>query len=366
MSVAGKKKQDCCGCNACAEICPKQCIEMRPDRKGFLYPKVDAKACIECGLCEHVCPFPAEESMLRRPDKAIAAWSKDPSVQQLSSSGGAAYLLSRRTIEQGGVVYGCSADGLTVRHVRINSLADLPRLQGSKYVQSDTRGIFAQVRADLDAGLTVLFIGTPCQTAGQRRFIRRNAERLYLVDLICHGVPSQKMLRDHLRPIIKGHHVERMIFRSPGSLALRLFENCREFYCGDENADIYYSAFEAGKTFRPSCYRCGYASAKRASDITVGDFWGFKDRETLPERARNGLSVILPNTEKGDELLNSIALELNLMERTVDEAVNGNTQLRHPLQLSRGTRIFQALYPLLNFDTAVRLSELPSKIRQKL
>lgn len=366
MSVAGKKKQDCCGCNACAEICPKQCIEMHPDRKGFLYPKVDAKACIECGLCEHVCPFPAEESMLRRPDKAIAAWSKEPTVQQRSSSGGAAYLLSRRTIEQGGVVYGCAADGLTVHHVRINSLEDLPRLQGSKYVQSDTRRIFAQVRADLDTGLTVLFIGTPCQTAGLRRFIRRNAERLLLVDLICHGVPSQKMLRGHLRPIIKGHHVERMIFRSPGSLALRLYENGREFYCGDENADVYYSAFEAGKTFRPSCYRCGYASDKRASDITVGDFWGFKDRETLPERARNGLSVILPNTEKGLELLNSIAPDINLMERTADEAVNGNTQLRHPLRLSRGTRIFQALYPLFNFDTAVRLSELPSKIRQKL
>lgn len=366
MSVAGKKKQDCCGCNACAEICPKQCIEMRLDKKGFLYPKVDAKTCIECELCEHVCPFPAEKSMLQRPDKAIAAWAKDPTVQQRSSSGGAAYLLSRHTIEHGGVVYGCAADSLTVHHVRIDSVEDLPRLQGSKYVQSDTRGIFAQVRADLDAGLTALFIGTPCQTAGLRRFIRRNAERLYLVDLICHGVPSQKMLRDHLSPIAKGHNVERMIFRSPGSLALRLYEDGREFYCGDENADLYYSAFEAGKIFRPSCYRCGYASEKRAGDITVGDFWGFKERETLPERARNGLSVILPNTKKGHELLKSITPELNLMERPVAEAVNGNTQLRHPLQKSRTTRIFQALYPLLPFDAAVRLSELPAKIRQKI
>lgn len=366
MSVAGKRKYECCGCNACAEACPKQCIEMRTDRKGFLYARVDASRCIECGLCERICPFPAEESMLRRPDKAIAAWSKDPAVRQRSSSGGAAYLLSRQAIEQGGVVYGCTADGLTVKHIRVDSIDDLPRLQGSKYVQSDTRGIFAQIRADLDAGLTVLFIGTPCQTAGLRRFIHHNAEQLYLVDLICHGVPSQKMLLNHLHPIIKNRHVDRMTFRSSGEMTLRLYENGNEIYSGNDRTDTYYSAFLAGKTYRPSCYRCGYASPGRASDITVGDFWGFKDRKALPEHARDGLSVILPNTEKGGKLLNAISPNLNMLERTIDEAVNGNTQLRHPSYPSRSTRIFRALYPILQFDTAIRISELPSVIRQKI
>lgn len=366
MSVAGKKKRDCCGCNACAEICPRKCIGMHADSKGFFYPRVDSGTCIECGLCERVCPFPSEKRHLARPERAFAAWSKDASVQKRSTSGGAAYLLSRHIIGQGGTVYGCAADGLTVHHVRIDSSEELTRLQGSKYVQSDTRGIFAQVRADLDCGRPVLFTGTPCQVAALRRFIRKNNDRLYLVDLICHGIPSQKMLRDHLRPIIKGRRVDRMIFRAPGSLALRLYEDDREFYCGSDSADAYYSAFESGKIFRPSCYRCHYAAPNRAGDITVGDFWGFKDRESLPERARNGLSVILPNTNKGLSLLKAISSDLNLLERPVDEALDGNTQLRHPLPLRLPARLFQTVYPLLPFDAAVRLARLPSEIRRKL
>lgn len=370
MSVSTKHKKDCCGCNACAEVCPKKCIEMRHDGKGFLYPDVDTHTCIECGLCEKVCPFPADESRLRRPEKAIAAWAKDAAVQQRSSSGGAAYLLGRKILEQGGVVYGCAADGMTIHHVRIDRVEELHRLQGSKYVQSDTRGIFSQVRADLDAGLTVLFIGTPCQTAGLRRFIRRNANRLYLVDLICHGVPSQKMLRDHLRPIIRGHHVDRILFRKEGSFAIRLYEGDREFYVGAydnaTNPDIYYVAFENGKIFRPSCYNCAYACPERVSDITVGDFWGYKDLDKLPERAQKGLSVILTNTEKGHLLYESISNMVETDIRPVDEAIKGNTQLQHPLQLRYPTRLFQAIYPLLPFDAAARIAELPSKIRQKL
>lgn len=366
MSVKGKKKNECCGCNACAEACPKQCIEMRADGKGFLYARVDASRCIECGLCERVCPFPPTDGMKQWPLTAYAAWSREPEIQQHSTSGGAAYLLGREIIRRGGTVYGCTADGLTVKHIRVDSAEDLQLLQGSKYVQSDTRGIYSQVQADLDSGKSVLFSGTPCQTAGLRRFVRRNAGRLYLVDLICHGVPSAKMLRDHLRPIIKGHNVERMTFRQRGELALRLYENGQEIYYGGEETDSYYSAFEKGMIFRPSCYSCGYASTERAGDITVGDFWGFKDREILPERARNGLSVVLPNTEKGQELLESIAPELNMLERTVNEAAGGNTQLRHPLQPGRAARIFQTVYPLLPFDTAIKISELPGKIRQKI
>lgn len=369
MSVNGKKKQDCCGCNACAEICPRHCIEMRADRKGFLYPKVDTAACIECGLCERVCPFPAEESLLRRPAEAIAAWSKDPEVQQRSTSGGVAYLLGRHIIAQGGAVYGCASDGLNIHHVRVDRIEDLPRLQGSKYVQSDTRGIFSQVRADLDNGLTVLFTGTPCQTAGLRRFIRRNADRLYLVDLICHGVPSPKMLRDNLRPWLKDRHVDRITFRKEDTYAIRLYdgyvETCAGGLYGIRPINRYYQLFIDGHNLRPSCYNCAYTRPERATDITVGDFWGYPELEKLPERARRGLSVVMPSTDKGHALFEAVTPWLNTVIRPLDEALAGNHQLRHPVGKKTPAKLFDKLYPLLRFDTAARLAYLPGAIRRR-
>lgn len=162
MSVANREKADCCGCNACAEVCPKNCIEMIPDRKGFLYPQVNQAACIECGACEKACPFEKGNISLNVPFTAYAAWNKDREQYLASSSGGAAHVFSSHIIKQGGVVYGCSSEGIHIRHIRVEALSGLHKLQGSKYVQSDVRGLFNQVKNDLKAGKPVLFIGTPC------------------------------------------------------------------------------------------------------------------------------------------------------------------------------------------------------------
>lgn len=367
MSVAGKKKEECCGCGACADVCPKQCIEMRPDRRGFMYARVDTQRCVECGLCERVCPLIPAEGVTSRPAKAYAAWSRDAEVHARSSSGGAAYQLSRSVIRQGGVVYGCAADGLDIRHVRIADEASLPRLQGSKYVQSDTRGIYRMLRDDLRDGRTVLFTGTPCQCAAARRCAPEGA-RLITVEIICHGVPSQKMLASHLRPIIKGRTIDNVNFRSEGTYVLRLTANGEVIYCGalynTKHPDAYLSSFLNGKTLRPSCYRCPYARPERASDITVGDFWGFAESDSLPAEARSGLSAVMPVTAAGHQLFEDIKPTLNIIERRADEAIAGNTQLRHPFRRRAAAHLFDIAYRLLPFDAAAHLSNLPSLLRR--
>lgn len=183
MSVVHKKKEDCCGCNACAEICPKHCIEMIKDKKGFFYPRIKEDLCVECGACERVCPLLLENQQKKEPITAYAAWSNNPEIYFSSSSGGVAYILSKYIIENQGVVYGCSAEGINIKHIRVEKLEDLYKLQGSKYVQSDVRGVFKRVKNDLNHGTSVLFIGTPCQVAGLRNYIKNIPENLFLIDL---------------------------------------------------------------------------------------------------------------------------------------------------------------------------------------
>lgn len=367
MSVATKHKKDCCGCNACVEICPKHCIEMRPDGKGFHYPAVDNAICIECGACERVCPFPTHPEDVTRPSAAYAAWSNNGHTHTTSTSGGAAYELSRHILSQGGVVYGCTADGLDVRHIRVTDPDQLYRLQGSKYVQSDTRGIFSQVRADLRSGLTVLFIGTPCQTAGLKRFIGKRSDGLYLVDLICHGVPSQKMFRQHIGRLVDLSNVTSISFRSGTDYIIKAINGDTLLYSGclwnESHPDRFLQGFMNNMISRPSCYNCGYSAPQRVSDITIGDFWGLQDADRLPRQKEDGVSAILINTPKGEELIEAIQPQIFSIQRPVEEAIAGNSQLRHPTRRRLPARVFSMLYPTLSFDNAFQGARVARKMQ---
>lgn len=304
-SIATKKKKDCSGCNACAEACPKHCIEMIPDKKGFLYPKVDTSTCIDCGVCTKVCPFEDGNIHLYTPLTAYAAWNKDREQYLASSSGGAAQVFSSYIINQGGVVYGCTSDDMRIRHIRVDALSDLHKLQGSKYVQSDVRGLFSKVKADLKAGKPVLFIGTPCQIAGLKNYIKQIPEHLYLVDLICHGVPSQQMLNEHIAHVLNGRTAKQISFRKGELFRLEITPKCGAVYFAGSYEDKYYRAFYNGMSYRESCYRCPFARKERASDITIGDFWGLQNAASLPLNKEEGISVMLPLTEKGNKLINA-------------------------------------------------------------
>lgn len=366
IPVATKQKVNCSGCNACAEVCPKHCIKMIPDKKGFFYPKVDTVTCIDCGACEKVCPFQDGNIKLNAPFTAYAAWNKDREQYLASSSGGAAHVFSSHIIKRGGVVYGCTSEGMRIRHIRVDSLSELSKLQGSKYVQSDVRGLFSQVKADLKAGKPVLFVGTPCQVAGLKNYIKRIPEHLYLVDLICHGVPSQQMLHEHINHILNGRFAERLSFRKGQLFHIELTDQCGTVYSSESHKDMYYRAFLNGFSYRESCYECPFARRERVSDITIGDFWGLRDVEKLPSESKNGISVLLPTSSKGMELISTVKPSLCIVERTVDEAVRGNTQLQHSSIQGRRSRLFGILYPTFPFDIAINIVVVDYKVLKKI
>lgn len=358
MSVSNKDKAACCGCNACAEICPKHCIQMVEDAQGFIYPQVDSSVCVECGMCEKVCPLEVANLSLRKPLKAYAAWNKNRQEHLLSSSGGAAYIFSSYIIEKGGVVYGCTSDGIDVRHIRVENHSELFKLQGSKYVQSDVRGLFKKVKNDLKIGKTVLFIGTPCQVAGLKNYIGHHNEHLYLVDLICHGVPSKQMLHEHIKHVAKGEKIQHISFRKGTDYRFSITANKFSYEVSlweTPYKDLYLRGFIEGMINRPCCYQCPFACSSRVSDITIGDFWGLKNAELLPKESKDGISLLLPMTDKGLNLIHAVGDNMYICERSVDEAVNGNTQLRHPSLQGRRSRLFNILYPILSFDTAMNI-----------
>lgn len=358
MFVSNKDKAACCGCNSCAEVCPKHCIQMVEDAQGFIYPQVDSSVCVECGMCEKVCPLEVANLSLRKPLKAYAAWNKNRQEHLLSSSGGAAYIFSSYIIEKGGVVYGCTSDGIDVRHIRVENHSELFKLQGSKYVQSDVRGLFKKVKNDLKNGKTVLFIGTPCQVAGLKNYIGHHNEHLYWVDLICHGVPSKQMLHEHIKHVAKGKKIQHISFRKGTDYRFSITANKFSYEVSlweTPYKDLYLKGFFEGMINRPSCYQCPFACSTRVSDITIGDFWGLKHAECLPEEVKDGVSLLLPMTNKGINLIQKVENNLYIYERSVEEAVNGNTQLRHPVIQGRRARLFHFLYSLFSFDVAMNI-----------
>ena len=195
-------KAKCCGCTACASICPHDAISMQPDALGFLYPVVDESKCTDCGLCEKVCAFHEnyDKSQNLPEPLAYAARHKDMREVETSRSGAAFIALSDWVLRLGGVVYGAGyADHFRVVHKRATSKEERDEFKGSKYVQSDLNTVFRQVKKDLKDGLTVLFSGTPCQTSGLASYVgKRLRENLYLVDIVCHGVPGPYLWRDYL------------------------------------------------------------------------------------------------------------------------------------------------------------------------
>lgn len=356
--------KNCTGCSACSSICPKHCIAMQEDRLGFEYPVVDESACVSCGLCLKTCPV-AGSPDLAYPLKAYAARSIDDGDYLTSSSGGAASVLSRHMIKSGGVVYGCASEGTDVRHVRVDRLEGLPGLKGSKYVQSRLSGVFEPLKQDLEDGRDVLFIGTPCQVMAIRRYAGKLSDKLYLADLICHGVPSGKMLKEHVASVSGGRPVGKLSFRNGNQFELALASGEEVIYRADSSRDMYYNVFMRGLSYRNGCYRCLFARPERGSDITIGDFWGIDTRShPLPFDCNSGLSVMLPVTDKGKRLVEMVSCDMKIEGRSVEEAVNGNSQLRCPTRNSFRGRILRQLYAHgLSFGTAARISLLDKKLR---
>lgn len=365
-------KNLCTGCSLCAIKCTKKSITMRKiDDLGHLYPVIDPKTCINCHLCQKVCPQ-LNPSPKTYPYKCYAAWSKDEIDYRSSTSGGVASVLSQYFVNNGGVVYGCAMQpNVIVKHIRVDKINELTKLKGSKYVQSDISEVLPQLKKDIKDGKLTLFIGTPCQCAAVRNLFSEQPINLYIVDLICHGIPSIDFLQKHIKKIIGNIHADTIKFRDEmGHYVMEVTVNGKIRYKkalkGPRYEDLYFNTFIDGYTFRSSCYKCYYASPERAFDITIGDFWGLGKESSTTEIPKHpyGCSVIIPSTNKGINLVEIIKDKINLYPREVIEAVNGNNQLRSPFKLNWRIKTFRwcvckgispEIYRLLILDKKIKL-----------
>lgn len=355
------EKSLCTGCHACMNICGKKAITMKPNALGFAYPSIDTSLCVDCGLCAKICPVNHPPEAVY-PSAVYAAQSADITDLMTSTSGGAASVFSQYVIKQGGVVYGCSAEKISqICHVRIDSLADLYKLKGSKYVQSQIGTVFQEIRSDLKLGRKVLFIGTPCQIAGLNNFLRISYENLITVDLVCHGVPSQQLLLDNIMYDPRLLEDCDVSFRKKGreeqDLRFGIYvKNAKGqfLYSKDYPQDYYIMGFMQGLFYRNSCYTCRWSAPKRCADMTIGDFWGLGNLDNFAIQKGCGVSEVLLNTKKGTAFFNACKDGFNWEEREVEEAIRGNGQLqtpsaRHPLYDK-----FQQLYVKYGFIKSCR------------
>ena len=320
------KKQNCCGCHACYNICPQKCISMQSDAEGFWYPLVDIEECTDCGLCEKVCPI-LNKKIVENYPVAYACINKDEKIRQQSSSGGVFTIIAEKVIANNGVVFGAGFDGeFNVVHSWTDRLDGLDNFRGSKYVQSCIGDTYKQAKDFLRQRLQVLFSGTPCQIAGLKLYLSEDYDGLICLDIVCHGVPSPKVWQRYKLYIeeIYQAKAQRIAFRRKNcswklySLSFSL-DNDKE-YSQKLTEDIFMQGFLKNLYLRPSCYNCNFKTLNRQSDITLADFWGIEN--VLPSFDDDrGTSLVLANSKKGAEIFSSVADKMNYKKVDIDQAI---------------------------------------------
>ena len=346
-------KKDCCGCAACVQRCPKQCISLKEDGEGFLYPVVDESLCVGCGLCEKVCPI------INRPEKlpvkeVLAVKNRNEEERMASSSGGVFVALAKATLEQDGVVFGAVFDeNWEVKHTCAESMDGVRPMMGSKYVQSRIGDTFRQAEKFLKEGRKVLFTGSPCQITALHNYLRKDYPNLLSVDFLCHGVPSPGVWRRYLDeafdrsarraaagkntvlssslkslPVITGidfrdktlHGWQKYSFVVRGASASKAGKNTVLL------SDIHYDnpfmkGFLRNVYLRPSCYRCKCKNGVSHSDLTIGDFWGINN--LMPDfNDGKGIGLLLVNTEKGKDFFACLDMDVRQSSFAVVKQLN--------------------------------------------
>lgn len=393
------RKEDCVGCNACIQRCPKACISMKEDEQGFIYPVVDLEKCIDCHVCENVCPV-INQAEPRKPIATYAAKNRDPGIQKISSSGGVFFALAQKVINEGGVVFGAKFnEDWEVVHGYAETIDGVRAFQGSKYVQSRIGETFAQAERFLKSGRKVLFSGTPCQIAGLKRYLMKDyGYKLLTVDVVCHGVPSPLVWRDYLRYFSrtavekKGKNtdfqftlneceicdISHISFRdkriSWEKYGLSVHTGARQ---GAKNTDsdstngeqeereilfephyknLFLRGFLNDLYLRPSCYECPTKCCRSTSDITLGDFWG--EQTVYPDYYQNGLnSLILVNSERGSRLLSSIVI-IELGQAHYENALRGNSAIEGSAHRPKLYFTFWKLYQQNGIQVIAEVCEL--------
>ncbi|WP_366508655.1 Coenzyme F420 hydrogenase/dehydrogenase, beta subunit C-terminal domain [uncultured Bacteroides sp.] len=366
--------ENCTQCCACQTICPKKCISMQEAKDGFFVPVIDYEACIACGTCVKACHRLTSGIEYQTPKETYACWTKLLADRKRSSSGGAFSVIARKILSLQGIVYGASmCPDLKVRHIGIECVDDLIRLQGSKYLQSYVGSLYKEIKAQLCKGRKVLFTGTPCQVAGLLTYLHRRYDNLYTCDLVCHGVPSQKAFDIYVDKIGLRGKCKNVGFRCTDGWGYQMskylvFPTKNEYsykkVIFPRNA-YYLRAFTQGLMFSEACYSCVYARPERVSDITLADYWGIGVKIPFNYPTSKGVSLMLVNSEKALSLLNDCS-DLFMEKRPLEEAIEGNYNLSHVSKRPEGRNTYFEDSQKLSIDTLSAKYGIKSSVRDYL
>lgn len=335
-------KHDCCGCTACMNICPKNAIEMTEDEEGFRYPKIDKEKCINCGLCKKVCPILNKQQFNEFKQKAYLFQNKKENVRKDSTSGGFYSSIGEYVINNNGVVYGASFDNdFKVEHTKAEKLNELSKFRKSKYVQSNLKNTFKEIKKYLDDKKMVVFSGTPCQVAGLNNYLKKSYDNLILIDIMCHSVPSPLVYEKYKEYILKKMNAKKILsvnFRDKRKYgykySMMTIETDNGVYSQGIDTDPYLRAFFGDYSVRPSCYNCRFKTQKRVSDITIWDCFNINEIDKTFDDDK-GTTRLLVQSEKGLDILNKLN-DIRLKEMDLDTAVGRVHEMTHSVKSKKG------------------------------
>lgn len=383
-------KENCTGCGACMQICPKQCIDMTRSEEGFLYPKTDKNKCIECRKCLKVCPA-YDRLSTRIPIACFGAYNKNDDLRLKSSSGGIFIEIASYVIERGGVVFGVvfNDEWLPI-HVSAKTLDEVYPMMGSKYVQSDTLFTYKECRDYLNSGRLVLYSGTPCQIAGLNKFLGKSYENLITIEIVCHGVPSPLYWQEYLSDI-RSHNAckipqcnTELVKRQDiiGNIKFRdkragwkkfslVISTSKDFeieenilYKNTFDQDIFMRGFLNDLYLRQSCYKCPAKEFRSQSDFTLGDFWGVFKGLLQDYDDDRGFSLVTANTEKAHNICKILSSSTYFIPISYSDAIKSNENIVFQ-QKKNVDKIknFRTVYKTENFISAVNKTLYISPIK---
>lgn len=345
-----ENKNECCGCTACANTCPCNAITMIEDEEGFKYPKIDPNLCVKCGKCKTVCQIHSLKVEKEIEPIVYAVKNADDETRANSTSGGAFSVFANKVLEENGVVYGVRyTDDFTVVHERAETVEEYARFRGSKYVQSNLNDCFTRVKNDLKNDRKVFFTGTPCQISGLRTFLGNEAssDNIILCEIICHGAPSPKLFKDHIKLLEKERNSKVVDYKNRSKVDGWHGHNEHVFFENGKNeyktklSQLHKDLFYAHLSIRPSCYACKYTQFPRCADISIADYWGIEN--FMPDFDDNkGISMLILNTVKAQRIYEEVKTNFIARESNLEDAFYDNH--KKPAKMNANRERFWADY----------------------
>lgn len=324
MSILNRNLNECCGCMACYSACPYDAIMIMEDNRGFYYPKVDKEKCVNCGLCEKICDYRNKKVSCKAPRNVLSLSASEKDILKNSTSGGAFSLVTDQVLKKDGIIFATALhDDFRVKFISARNHVDRNKMRGSLYVQSYVGNTYKNVKEQLQHNTEVAFIGTPCQVAGLRAYLGKDYENLVLIEILCHGVPSNKLFLSHIKFLEDKYQkkAESYSFRDKrfawwthGIAEITFSDGTKK---SSYDVQSFLNLFQRNLSLRESCFSCPYKKTERCADITLGDCW---DKELSSRDKRYGKSLVLINTKKGESFLGLLKGKSQYVEKDIEYA----------------------------------------------